>query len=54
MRDVLQMLGVAVGKMPKRSVAQRMRLEMNHLADVAAGVALASAKNVCLIPPVVN
>lgn len=45
-RDVLEMVGVEVKRLPKRSLAARMRLEMNHLADVAAGVGLAIAENV--------
>ena len=44
-RDVLQMVGVAAPRLPKRSLAEQMRREMGALADVAAGVALAKVQN---------
>ena len=46
MRDVLEMIGVEAKRLPKRGIAGSMRYEMGHIADVAAGVALATASNV--------
>ena len=45
-RDVLEMVGVEAKRLPKRSSAALHRYEMGHVADVAAGVALATASNV--------
>ena len=45
MRDVLEMVGVEAKKLPTRGSAANMRYEMGHVADVAAGVALAPASH---------
>ena len=45
-REVLGMVGCKAEALPKRSVAQNMRREMEHWADVVAGVELAKAHHV--------
>ena len=45
-RQVLGMLGSKAEHLPKRSTAQHMRREMEHCADVVAGVELAKAHHV--------
>lgn len=44
---VLGMVGTTASALPKRSIAQNMRREMEHWADTVAGRELAAAHNVC-------
>jgi hypothetical protein len=44
---VLGMVGTSATALPKRSIAQNMRREMEHWADTVAGRELAAAHNVC-------
>lgn len=44
---VLGMVGSKATALPKRSIAQNMRREMEHWADTVAGRELAAAHNVC-------